>query len=256
MITAQVNKIASALGVGDKFAEHLNDFLGMSIAHLAAMAPDMRLSIIQVEFRELRDLRYIDNTSEGATRPEGGWRNISPDVLEHAIESLILAISSTSDEVREKHILAHAKKMPQVAVRKIANILDRLPVVGLVLECAPHPSLMITKSALAEKKVHFDDVHEVHGMPQLATWKSSHVQTVIINAINMFALSYAFIEFAHSLVRFDQSVFVVLVHNSDVILNFDLAVATAQLGNNIALSIIAGSQKKIIGISDVIKLDA
>lgn len=248
MITAQISKVVSSLALDEKFARELNDFFGVTVGYFAAMPPERASALMQITFRELFDMRNADSP------PGTPWRDLPKGVLDIFTESMRTAIETMNEEQRNKYILANARKVPAAVVKVCNAIVENLTAVGEILECAPHDSLMFAKKIARISAHEGRTVHEVHGMPVLATWKAAAVQTMIINVIGMRSVAYAFIEFVHAMVRQNPMIFVIIIHSCGIIINFEFVAASMSFGD-IMITLVTGNQKKIISISDVVKLD-
>ena len=53
----------------------------------------------------------------------------------------------------------------------------------------------------------------------------------------------------------DGATFAIIVHGRDIIINLPFAISTMRIGGAQSLTILTESEKKIIAISDVVKLD-
>ena len=251
----QIKTIASSISRlppddATRFAALFASFLGTSFGYLAIMRKNIQYAMLRNVFQEFTERQtYL---SECPTAPNSRQEATQFDSIYNSVAHLI---ESMTNEAQDKIIRCFAKKIPLRCEHVIINILLELPNIGTVLEIAPHDSVMFVSAALEAKRASFDKVHGVHGIPIVSTWKTSHIQTIIINALNLRALTYIFIDFVHALVKNDQAIFAVIVHGSDIIINFPLAVITIPMSDNISMTIITGNEKKIVSISNVVKTE-
>lgn len=250
MITAQVSKTAQALGAQEVATARISAFVCTTAQYLAAMNRETAEKLIYISIADIGARQYAD-----------GGRDFDAALMHTASASLWRAIEAAREE--ELREASNARKpMPAAAVRKIVKILERLPEIGIILETAPNGTMMVVKSALksaqdaaAHHAPRFGAIHEVYGLPNIDAWDRANVQTVIINAIDMRAVAYVLLDFALNLTRRNRSVFAIVVHSSEIIVNDALAIASMPINDDIVMTIIAGSEKKIVSVSDVVRVE-
>jgi len=257
MLSSAVKGVADALGAAgdDEFTARLTRFTHLGARYLAALSADLREKMIGIVLDELCALRVVNSTARAG--------EINPRATARAIESISRTITSASDIERASWGHSAARKIPRACVKIVSRALDALPRVGTILELAPAGCEFIARDALGTRDSSARVIHESRDLPSLADWTATasarDIQTIIINAVGLRALTYVFAEFARAMVARNPAVFVIMVHDADIVINFFLAIVTTRVGcasgEGIALTIISDSEKKIVSVSDIVGID-
>ena len=239
--------IEESLGIkSKKISAPLEAFIGTSVAYLASANGRLRAQMIRIVLVELGHRQFI-----------AGGEDFDEALIERATDAIARACVSATKEQREEYIVAHARAIPAAGARAIARICARLPQVGMVLEFAPHERFFCAREILRESRAHYDSLRATSDLPAIVE-KAYHAEkshTIIINALNLRALTYLFLEFVRARIVRDGATFAMIVHGNDVIINMPAAVASMHLSGDCALTVISVCEKKIIAVSDVVALD-
>lgn len=160
-------------------------------------------------------------------------------------------ITDASEDKCVRTIKKSARRIPADGLRVVRQLLERIPVLGTILEIAAYSDLMIANKIITKADLRFDDLHEVFGLPEATIWIKSELNTIVINALNMGAFTHYFINFISTIARTNLGILAILVHDKGIFINESSELATIPLAD-CDVTIFTTSEKKILAISDII----
>lgn len=251
-----MNKIDEALvgtGVSTKTDKAIHKCFGTIIGYLKSL-PESRGSIpfrqriIDIIVQEMLYNDCIDSDRQVAQITEGVAR--AQEIIGRAVNDDIRAVN---DDIRANIIAQSATKMPAVFKKKITAILKELPVLGIILEIAATKDIMIARKCITRNKLDAEEIHELVGLPHFHVWKTSKVQTIVINAIGMGGMTYLFVHFIKQLIKHNWSLFIVIVHDPNIIINHKDVLGTIDdEESGTSLTTMSLAEKKIDRVRDLI----
>jgi hypothetical protein len=251
--------VAAALGANERSALQLTTCIGTGMGYLAMLPRETRDGLIDNIIVELSTLQYIasDGTSDERKGFKDGTVEDARRAISHIVETTAAPARSDGTFARGENpiIASYARKMPAQIVKKITAMFKELPDIGVLVEVAPSKSVSVTDTVVEESRAHVKESHFVYGVPSVDAWKPANVQTVIINALDMRALSYLAIHFAYAIARSNGAAFIIIVHNVGVIVNSEQAISTLRITSDACISILSSSEKKIVSVSNIMRVD-
>lgn len=246
----KIDEALADTGVSAKTDKAIHKCFGTIIGYLNFLPVSrgpmpLRQRIIEIIVQEMLYNDCIDSDRPVAQITEKVVR--AQEIISRAVNDV------TNDDVRANIIAQSATKMPAVFKKKITAMLKALPVLGIILEIAVTKDIMIARKCITHHKLDAEEIHELVGPPNFHVWKTSKVQTIVINAIGMSSMTYLLVNFIEQLIKHNWSLFIVIVHDPNIIINHKDVLGTIDdEDSGTSLTTMSLAEKKIDRVSDLI----